>query len=92
MALSDEQRDALESLPIDRELRLMIYPTLLPRNYAPLLPLASADRTDLLEYGRERGWSEFEMGRILGAAQFMSLVLMIGPPDEWQRIFGGTPE
>lgn len=83
MALSKEQRHALDSLATDWP--LLIYPTVWPGNYRPLLPLASVDPADLLSYGRKRGWSEFEMGRILGAAQFMQLIAMTGV-DYWQDV------
>jgi len=88
MALTDEQRDALESLPMrspqsiwSRE-GLIIYPTIVQSRYKPLLKLALAEPKDLIDYGIEHGWSEFEMGRILGAAQFMSMAgYLVEEPD-----------
>lgn len=84
MALTQEQLDALEALPM-RSSGLMLEPTLMASHYRPLLALPSADPADLLEYGRARGWTDFEVGHLLGAAQFMWLIGMTGSA-EWGEV------
>ena len=77
MALDQDQLNALAALPL-RPSGLMFEPTLMPSHYTPLLALGRADADDLVTYGAERGWTDLEVGCILGAARLLNLMAMSG--------------
>ncbi len=91
MALTAEEIHAFADIPANED-GIIMDPTLLPERYLPqFMLLARAEGVDVIGVAEVRGWSRFEAGRLVGAAQLASTLSLTGLLRSLDESWGGFP-